>query len=228
MRADPRQSPPVTKLASKRARWAVGLGAAAGLGVAALYASISGDRRTAARREDAGREGFDRVARSYPTLPDVTAPGAVAGGAAAPTKESETERAAHVASLIAAWRAAILQRDADMVVQLDLTFRETPDRYAAALLENARTDSNERVRAFSTRTLGKLGRANLAPSFGQLLADASPYVRQNAAWALGELASVPEGRAATRSTLAELRRARSRDPANDVRSAARDALTRLE
>jgi len=179
-------------------------------------------------REDAGREGFDRVARSYPTLPDVTAPGAVAGGAAAPTKESETERAAHVASLIAAWRAAILQRDADMVVQLDLTFRETPDRYAAALLENARTDSNERVRAFSTRTLGKLGRANLAPSFGQLLADASPYVRQNAAWALGELASVPEGRAATRSTLAELRRARSRDPANDVRSAARDALTRLE
>ena len=64
--------------------------------------------------------------------------------------------------------------------------------------------------------------------FEELLADKSPFVRQNAAWALGELAAVDDGRAAARHAVAELRHARSRDPAPDVRSAAKGALARLE
>ena len=109
-----------------------------------------------------------------------------------------------------------------------MTFREQPDRYLAALLENAQTDSNERVRAFSTRTLGKLRRPELAPRFRTLLTDTSAYVRQNAAWAIGELGGAPGGREAVRSTLAELRRARSRDADVSVRSAAKSALSAVE
>jgi HEAT repeat protein len=196
-----------------------------------MWVSTRAHRRAAIDPDQQARADRDRASRSWPELPGA---GALAGAPEAPAAgggtpvQSEAERAGHVASLIGGWRTAILQRDADTVVQLDLTFRETPDRYVAALLESARTDANERVRAFSTRTLGKLGRADLAPAFGQLLADASPYVRENAAWALGELASEPQGREAARATLAELRRAEARDPVHEVRSAARNALTRLE
>ena len=50
-----------------------------------------------------------------------------------------------------------------------------------------RKDANERVRAFSTRVLGKFKQVELAETFERLLEDGSPFVRQNAAWALGEL-----------------------------------------
>src|SRR6267142_181117 len=129
-----------------------------------------------------------------------------------PTPE---EVAKEVAAVLSSWRNAILEKDADTVVRLDLTFLEEPEHYAAALVDSARTDSNERVRAFSTRELGKFARADLADLFGQLLADPSPYVRQNAAWALGELARAPEGRVAAESALAVLRRVNKRDPAGD-------------
>ena len=85
----------------------------------------------------------------------------------------------------------------------------------------AEAEENERVRAFSTRVLGKLKNAALAPLYRRLLSDKSPYVRQNAAWALGELG------AAAAPALAELQTASTKDPANDVRAAARDALGKL-
>src|SRR5262249_27941653 len=155
--------------------------------------AISGQRSTATHPGDPAPAGTDRAAPgSYLAPPNGVASPDVAAPAPTWAEQTEAERAAHVAAPVTRWGAAIPAPDADGVVQLDMTFRETPDRYLPALLENARTDSNERVRAFSTRTLGKLARADLAPAFRQLLADASPYVRQNAAWALGELASVPE------------------------------------
>ena len=92
----------------------------------------------------------------------------------------------------------------------------------------AATDPNERVRAFSTRVLGKLRQPALADAFEQLLEDGSPFVRQNAAWALGELGADADGRAAARHALAELRHVRARDPAGDVRTAAGGALDKLE
>lgn len=139
-----------------------------------------------------------------------------------------TDRDSDVARTIEMWREAILQKDADTVVRLDLSFREAPERYIAALVGRARSDANDRVRAFSTRELGKLVRAELAPQFERLLTDVSPYVRQNAAWALGELGSLPDGRSAAQSALANLRHMGARDPAGEVRSAARNALARLE
>ena len=119
------------------------------------------------------------------------------------------------------WRTAILVKDAPSVIQLDMTFRQLPERFTPALAKSAEKDDNERVRAFSTRVLGKLKNPDEAPLYRRLLTDKSPYVRQNAAWALGELG--PAGAPA----LAELQRASRSDPANDVRAAAKAALGKL-
>jgi hypothetical protein len=160
------------------------------------------------------------LARPYPAVNEDDSGDAGAQAAEALAKE--------VATTIQTWRTAIHQKDADTVMRLDLTFRDAPDRYLAALVDSARSDPDDRVRAFSTRALGKLGRTDVAPQLGELLADANPYVRQNAAWALGELGNVPGGRATARSTLPALKRAEARDPAGAVRAAARSALAKLE
>jgi len=135
---------------------------------------------------------------------------------------------AEVEQSVSSWRAAILARNADTVVALDAAFRASPARYSVALRKLATSDTDERVRAFATRALGKLREPALAGVFEELLGDKSPFVRQNAAWALGELAAVDDGRAAARRAVAELRQARSRDPAPDVRSAAKSALAKME
>jgi hypothetical protein len=136
--------------------------------------------------------------------------------------------ALEVDSTMAAWRNAVAVRDADTVVRIDGAFQASPERYRDALVESASGDADERVRAFSTRVLGKLKRAALADTFEKLLQDKSPYVRQNAAWALGELAAEESGRQAAKHALAELRHVKKRDPAGDVRSAAKGAIERLE
>jgi HEAT repeats len=129
---------------------------------------------------------------------------------------------------ISRWRTAVVVKDAETVVALDLTFRQLPDLYSPALAKSAETEGNERVRAFSTRVLGKLRRPDMEPVYERLLADRSVYVRQNAAWALGELGAAPDGRAVAEHAVSELRHVRARDPANEVRLAAKDALNKLE
>ena len=143
--------------------------------------------------------------------------------------ETKEQIAAEVTTSLGAWRRAILVKDAEAVMALDRAFLASPDRYRAALEESAKTESDERVRAFSTRELGKYKSAALAGLFQTQLADRSPYVRQNAAWALGELAALDDdGRAAARRAAADLRLARAKDPAADVRTAAKSALARLD
>jgi HEAT repeat protein len=142
--------------------------------------------------------------------------------------ETQEEIAAEVKRALTAWRQAILTRNADAVLSLDRAFVSSPERYRAALEVSAKSESDERVRAFSTRVLGKLKNPALAEVFEALLADKSQHVRQNAAWALGELAAKDDGRAAARRAVAELRHARAKDPAAEVRTAAEGALVRLE
>lgn len=120
------------------------------------------------------------------------------------------------------WRMAILNKDAPTVISCDMDFKQDPSRYREALEKSAQGDENERVRAFSTRVLGKMKNSDEAPVFKRLLADSSPYVRQNAAWALGEL------RGAGAVAVADLRRVRARDSAEAVRAAAKDALGKVE
>ena len=145
-----------------------------------------------------------------------------------PRQETEAEIAKEVETSLVTWRQAILDKNAEVVQSLDRAFLSSPDRYRPALEKSARGDADGRVRAFSTRVLGKQKNATLAPLFQTLLADKSPFVRQNAAWALGELAALDDGRVAARHAVAELRLARAKDPAPDVRSAAKGALARLE
>ncbi|HVT10444.1 MAG TPA: HEAT repeat domain-containing protein [Polyangia bacterium] len=139
-----------------------------------------------------------------------------------PPPETPQQVAQDVEASMMRWRVAILNKDAQAVIGLDMDFKQRPDRYREALEKSAASDENERVRAFSTRVLGKMKNPEEAPLLKRLLADTSPYVRQNAAWALGEL------RGAGAVAVAELRRARARDVAPEVRSAAKDALGKVE
>jgi HEAT repeats len=152
----------------------------------------------------------------------------LAGESPAVVPETPETIAAEVDKSLGSWRDAILARRVETVLALDAAFTASPARYLPALRTSATGDADERVRAFSTRVLGKLKDPTLAGVFEELLADKSPFVRQNAAWALGELAAVDDGRAAARRAVAELRQARSRDPAPDVRSAAKSALAKME
>ena len=194
-----------------RTRWLAAGSAVvlAGLGWLTLH------DRGAARRPAGDEPGADRFQgfSSRPFSGSVVAP--------PPAPETPEQTAAQVAGAMGRWRTAILVKDAPSVVQLDMTFRQLPQRYTPALAKSAETDENERVRAFSTRVLGKLKDPDQAPLYRRLLADKSPYVRQNAAWALGELG--PAGAPA----VAQLQRASRSDPANDVRAAAKAALGKL-
>lgn len=145
-----------------------------------------------------------------------------------PPSEGPQDMSKLVTAALADWRTAILVRDADAVTRLDATFLESPATYVDALRESASTDGNDRVRAFSTRELGKLKRVDLIPAFERLLGDNSPFVRKNAAWALAELGSRTEDRTEARRALAELRHVAARDPSEDVRAAARSAVDQLK
>ncbi len=162
--------------------------------------------------DEAGVPGF----QGFSTRPFSNTP------APPPPPETAAQVAQNVEASMMRWRVAILNKDAQAVIGLDMDFKQRPDRYRAALEKSAETDENERVRAFSTRVIGKMRNPEEATLLKRLLADASPYVRQNAAWALGEL------RGAGAIAVAELRRARARDAAPAVRSAAKDALGKVE
>jgi hypothetical protein len=127
-----------------------------------------------------------------------------------------------------AWRQGIEHRNAEDVVALDRIFLLLPGRYGPELERLAQDDPNERVRAFSTRVLGKMKNAALAGFYRQRLADKSPYVRQNAAWALGELLSVPKGRPVVEGATGELRHAAQSDPSPEVREEAAKTLGKLQ
>lgn len=152
------------------------------------------------------------------------------GGPHAPpvTAASPAEQKQQLELAVSSWRNAILTKDADTVVTLDRAFTENPVRFGPELEKMAQSDENERVRAFSTRVLGKLRAPQLAELFQKLLDDKSPYVRQNAAWSLGELGARPEGREAAQRAVAELRRIEQHDAAKDVRHEAGSALKRLQ
>jgi hypothetical protein len=185
--------------------------ALAGLGWLGLRHRPGERRHDPAEAQGDGFQGFSSRPFSPSSAASVPAPG--------PETPQMIEQ--QVGGLMERWRTAVLVKDARAAVALDLTFRQAPERFAPALARTAETDADERVRAFSTRVLGKLKDPARAPLYERLLRDRSPYVRQNAAWALGEL-----GAAAT-PAVAELQKASVRDPATDVRAAARDALAKL-
>jgi hypothetical protein len=157
----------------------------------------------------------------------VDVPGTGGSAGARPDWTSKQVTPEQVTSAMSEWRRGILEKRAELVVTLDQVFSLLPGRYGPELLRLAETDPDERVRAFSTRVLGKMKNVELVDVFQRLLADKSEFVRQNAAWALGELAHRPGGREAALAALDELRQAQD-DPATAVRAAATNALKALQ
>lgn len=205
---------------SSKKRWVVFAGLAlVGLvivvGVARRGPSGENDEHAGAARGPAGASGPTRV--DFP---------ANAGGAAGPADarpvaaEPPPSPEKQIETLMGVWRGGILSRDADAVVAADGAFRHEPQKYLPVLMTSAQTDANDRVRAFSTRVLGKLKDPACAPVFQKLLADPSEYVRMNAAWGLGELANTPEGRAAAKRALRALQRLAKTETVKDTRDAA--------
>jgi hypothetical protein len=126
---------------------------------------------------------------------------------------------ARVADAMTAWRIAILNKSSDQVELLDRAFAEHRAAFIPALMQSAAGDPEPRVRAFSTRVLGKLKATESRTLMHRLLDDGSEYVRFNAAWAIGELAD--------REAMAELQRLERRDRSEMVRRSAHDSLLRL-
>jgi hypothetical protein len=103
--------------------------------------------------------------------------------------------AEQVDNVMRLWRTAILNRDPEGVQTCDLAFMERPAEFLPALVNSARTDGDERVRAFSTRVLGKLRNHDLTPVFRELAEDRQQHVRANAVWALEQLSAAARERA---------------------------------
>ena len=210
-------------------RWGAAGAALLLVGASAVYLRHKSAPHHRAKTDDA-REPGDPVWRGFATgtiTPGLTAP-TDAGGLVSNGWMSDTISTQQLEAAMGAWRQSILERRQDAVITLDRAFAMFPGRYGPELLKAAETDPEERVRAFSTRVLGKIKNPQLVDVFQHLLADKSPFVRQNAAWALGELADKPDGREAAEVAIGELQHSEAADPAQAVRAAATEALKRLQ
>jgi hypothetical protein len=178
-----------------------------GIGVTLLSNGSSGDAARSAERERASGP-----ARRLPEASDDGSHVAL-GLAAAPAPP------ARVSDVMSDWRMAIIQKNAEVVERVDREFAARAQEFVPALMTSAESDAEERVRAFSTRVLGKLRPSESASLMRKLLADRSEYVRFNAAWALGELSD--------RDAVGRLRELEKRDPAVSVRQSAAESLRKL-
>jgi hypothetical protein len=182
------------------------------LAAAALVAVAGAGAWLTRAREGRQTMGSSASSSSPPTF--ATAP-TLAPPPTAASREQSIDR------LMEAWRGAILAHDADTVLMCDRAFLGEPQVFQPALIKSAQTDGDQRVRAFSTRVLGKFVDPALIEIFRKQLDDASPFVRENAAWGLGELA-IPAGIAA-----ADLAKIMKHDKADAVRRAASEALEKV-
>jgi len=168
---------------------------------------------SAAPRSEPGSNGASAKTGGAPSAaaPLASSPAASTSGAP-PEKAKEP--------IFDLWRSAILTKDAEQVLAVERSFLGDRARFHDGLAALAEKDREERVRAFSTRVLGKFAMAADVDLFTRLLEnDPNPYVRQNAAWALGELG--------LGAVAAALHRISEGDPDKDVRAAAASALSRI-
>lgn len=171
----------------------------------------SGTERAASRPEPGASAGGGRPPAGAAPL---SAPPAAATSSSGVAPEKAKE------PIFDLWRSAIVTKNAEQVLAVERSFLGDRARFHDGLAGLAEKDREERVRAFSTRVLGKLAMAGDVDLFTRLMEnDPSPYVRQNAAWALGELG--------LGAVAGALHRISEGDPDKDVRAAAASALTRI-
>ncbi|MGE0708748.1 MAG: HEAT repeat domain-containing protein [Planctomycetota bacterium] len=87
--------------------------------------------------------------------------------------------------LAAGWRQAVVRAEREQVLAGANALRRAPDgvQQLLTLVE----DPHPKVRAFAMRELGRRADPALAPTFRRALVDSSPYVVENARWALARL-----------------------------------------
>lgn len=119
--------------------------------------------------------------------------------------------------LINAWRDAVIAKDPKKIEQLGLAVKGLGATSIPLLRKLALEDTDERIRAFATRILGRMRNPELTPFFrGLLESDKSPFVRENAAWALGELKDS--------QSINKLQTIAENDASEQVRGAAKKAI----
>jgi hypothetical protein len=121
-----------------------------------------------------------------------------------------------IQNVVEVWRQAIKNKQAEQVLECDRIFQDAPTKFSDPLRYLAKNDREDRVRAFSTRVLGKFKDPANAELFRELLKDPHQYVRSNAAWGLSQLGGD--------SNLALVDEIRRRDREEYVRNAAAEAL----
>jgi len=98
------------------------------------------------------------------------------------------ESARNIGLLMNAWREAIVLKSIKDIEQISVDIGRYGKESIPFMRKLALEDQNERVRAFATRFLGRMRNADLTTFFIDLLkSDNSPFVREDAAWALGLL-----------------------------------------
>lgn len=121
-----------------------------------------------------------------------------------------------IQNVVEVWRQAIANKQAEQVLECDRIFQDAPTKFSEPLRYLAKNDHENRVRAFSTRVLGKFKDPANAELFRELLKDPNQYVRSNAAWGLSQLGGD--------SNLALVDEVRRHDREEYVRNVAAEAL----
>ena len=138
-----------------------------------------------------------------------------------PTDATATEKERQIGRLFNIWRQAVRTRNISQINQLDSQIKGCGDEAIPFLTKLAKEDTNERVRAFAVRILGRQNKANLLGLFMELLKNAtSAFVRENSCWSLGRLGNS--------ESLDILQKAADSDPSEPVRKAAAQAIETIK
>ncbi|MBI4713273.1 MAG: HEAT repeat domain-containing protein [Planctomycetes bacterium] len=133
-------------------------------------------------------------------------------------KVPETER--QIGQMLNAWRQAIVIKHPQDIDRLGFALKGAGPAAVPFLKKMAAEDTNERVRAFAARVLGRMEMVDLIPFFiDRLQKDSSIFVRENAAWSLGKLND--------EKSVAALQNAANTDSSERVRTVAQESLRAL-
>lgn len=164
-----------------------------------------------------------------------------------PVDDTVPAKERQIGRLFNIWRKAVLTKNITQINQLDSQIKGCGDEAIPFLTKLAKEDTNERVRAFSVRVLGRMNVAELSSalpsvnpstywSAGQLSSlfmellknDASAFVRENCCWALGRLGNTDSFGTLTTSTLEILQKVADNDASAQVRKVASEAIANIK
>ncbi len=138
-----------------------------------------------------------------------------------PIGEEVPESERQLGRVLNAWREAVVIKNINDIERLSREVDKSGESAIPFLRKLGQEDPNERVRAFAVRILGRMRRTDLTDFFmDRLKNDASPFVRENAAWALGEIGAA--------DAVPLLQTVAATDASTTVRQSAQKALAAIK